>query len=181
MLAPAAAAKSTQVSGVIFTLGSDRVQTVWPNAHITLKSLTTRNEVSTISNDVGTYAFTGLLPGEYEVTVSLGGFETLTKHLTLKGGDAAKLDFPLEGMTCVLVDDVLYTGRTIRAAIEALFDYGRPARVQLAVLADRGHRELPIKADYVGKNVPTSKREVVMVKLEEIDRHDGVSIGEILT
>ena len=95
MLAPAAAAKSTQVSGVIFTLGSDRVQTVWPNAHITLKSLTTRNEVSTISNDVGTYAFTGLLPGEYEVTVSLGGFETLTKHLTLKGGDAAKLDFPL--------------------------------------------------------------------------------------
>ena len=79
----------------IFTLGSDRVQTVWPNAHITLRSLTTRNEVSTVS-DVGTYAFTGLLPGEYEVTVSLGGFETLTEHLTLKGGDvAARLDFPL--------------------------------------------------------------------------------------
>ena len=95
MLAPPAAAKSTQVSGVIFTLGSDRVQTVWPTARITLRSLTTQSEVSTVSNDVGTYAFTGLLPGEYEVTVSLGGFETLTKRLTLKGGDAATLDFPL--------------------------------------------------------------------------------------
>ena len=69
-----------------------------------------------------------------------------------------QLDFPLEGMTCVLVDDVLYTGRTIRAAVEALFDYGRPARVQLAVLADRGHRELPIRPDYVGKNLPDLTR-----------------------
>jgi len=95
LLAPAAAAKSTQVSGVIFTIGSDRVQTVWPNARITLRSLTTQSDVSTVSNDVGAYAFTGLLPGEYEVTVSLGGFETRTKRLTLKGGDAAKLDFLL--------------------------------------------------------------------------------------
>src|SRR4051795_13658158 len=68
---------------------------------------------------------------------------------------ATRLDFELAGRTVVLVDDVLYTGRTIRAAIEALFDYGRPARVQLAVLADRGHRELPIRPDYVGKNLPT--------------------------
>src|SRR5207237_9393329 len=67
----------------------------------------------------------------------------------------SKLDFALDGMTCVLVDDVLYTGRTIRAAVEALFDYGRPARVQLAVLADRGHRELPIRPDYVGKEFHT--------------------------
>jgi len=95
MLAPVAVAKSTQVSGVIFTLGSDGVQTVWPNARITLRSLTAQSEVSTVSNNVGTYAFTGLLPGGYEVTVSLGGFETLTKRLTLKGGDAAKLDFRL--------------------------------------------------------------------------------------
>src|ERR671938_1789813 len=72
---------------------------------------------------------------------------------------STKLDFPLEGKTVVLVDDVLYTGRTIRAAIDALFDYGRPARVQLAVLADRGHRELPIRPDYVGKNLPTSRDE----------------------
>ncbi len=87
---------------------------------------------------------------------------------------STSLDFPLEGMTCVLVDDVLYTGRTIRAAVEALFDYGRPARVQLAVLADRGHRELPIRADYVGKNFPTSRDERIQVLLVEVDEVDQV-------
>jgi pyrimidine operon attenuation protein / uracil phosphoribosyltransferase len=84
------------------------------------------------------------------------------------------VDFPLEGMTCVLVDDVLYTGRTIRAAIEALFDYGRPERVQLAVLADRGHRELPIRPDYVGKNLPTARDERIQVELVEVDEIDRV-------
>jgi pyrimidine operon attenuation protein/uracil phosphoribosyltransferase len=87
---------------------------------------------------------------------------------------ATKLDFPLEGRTCVLVDDVLYTGRTIRAAIEALFDYGRPDRVQLAVVADRGHRELPIRPDYVGKNLPTSRGERIQVQLVEVDEVDRV-------
>jgi pyrimidine operon attenuation protein / uracil phosphoribosyltransferase len=87
---------------------------------------------------------------------------------------ATRLDFPLEGMTCVLVDDVLYTGRTIRAAVEALFDYGRPARVQLACLADRGHRELPIRPDYVGKNLPTARDERIQVQLVEIDEVDQV-------
>ena len=87
---------------------------------------------------------------------------------------ATKLDFPLEGRTCVLVDDVLYTGRTIRAAVEALFDYGRPARVQLAVLADRGHRELPIRPDYVGKNLPTARDERIQVELVEVDEVDRV-------
>jgi pyrimidine operon attenuation protein/uracil phosphoribosyltransferase len=86
----------------------------------------------------------------------------------------SKLDFALDGMTCVLVDDVLYTGRTIRAAVEALFDYGRPARVQLAVLADRGHRELPIRPDYVGKNLPTSRGERIQVQLVEVDEVDRV-------
>jgi len=85
-----------------------------------------------------------------------------------------QLDFALEGMTCVLVDDVLYTGRTIRAAIDALFDYGRPDKVQLAVLADRGHRELPIRPDYVGKNLPTAHGEHVQVQLLEIDEVDRV-------
>jgi pyrimidine operon attenuation protein/uracil phosphoribosyltransferase len=85
-----------------------------------------------------------------------------------------KLDFPLEGKTIVLVDDVLYTGRTIRAAIDGLFDYGRPARVQLAVLADRGHRELPIRPDYVGKNLPTARGERVQVQLVEVDEIDRV-------
>ena len=85
-----------------------------------------------------------------------------------------KLDFELEGRTVILVDDVLYTGRTIRAAIDALFEYGRPARVQLAVLADRGHRELPIRPDYVGKNLPTTKGERVQVELVEVDEVDRV-------
>src|SRR5436190_16762306 len=87
---------------------------------------------------------------------------------------ATRLDFPLEGRTCILVDDVLYTGRTIRAAIEALFDYGRPDRVQLAVVADRGHRELPIRPDYVGKNLPTARGERVQVQLVEVDEVDRV-------
>ena len=85
-----------------------------------------------------------------------------------------RLDFPIEGRTCILVDDVLYTGRTIRAAIEALFDYGRPDRVQLAVVADRGHRELPIRPDYVGKNLPTARNERVQVQLVEVDEIDRV-------
>jgi pyrimidine operon attenuation protein/uracil phosphoribosyltransferase len=88
------------------------------------------------------------------------------------------IDFDLSGRTVVLVDDVLFTGRTTRAAIEALFDYGRPERVQLAVLCDRGHRELPFRPDYVGKNLPTSRDERVNVRLEEIDGIDQVTISE---
>jgi pyrimidine operon attenuation protein/uracil phosphoribosyltransferase len=87
---------------------------------------------------------------------------------------STRLDFPLEGMTCVLVDDVLSTGRTIRAAIETIFEYGRPARVQLACLVDRGHRELPIRPDYVGKNLPTSRDERIQVQLVEVDEVDRV-------
>src|SRR5438874_4935205 len=85
-----------------------------------------------------------------------------------------KLDFELEGRTVILVDDVLYTGRTIRAAIDALFEYGRPERIQLAVLADRGHRELPIRPDYVGKNLPTTHGDRVQVELVEVDEVDRV-------
>jgi len=85
-----------------------------------------------------------------------------------------KLEFELEGRTVILVDDVLYTGRTIRAAIDALFEFGRPERVQLAVLADRGHRELPIRPDYVGKNLPTAQGERIQVELVEVDEVDRV-------
>jgi pyrimidine operon attenuation protein / uracil phosphoribosyltransferase len=85
-----------------------------------------------------------------------------------------RLDFDLEGRTVVLVDDVLSTGRTIRAAIDALFEYGRPERVQLAVLADRGHRELPIRPDYVGKNLPTARDDRIQVELVEVDEVDRV-------
>jgi pyrimidine operon attenuation protein/uracil phosphoribosyltransferase len=91
---------------------------------------------------------------------------------------ASHIDFDLTGRTVVLVDDVLFTGRTVRAAIDALFDYGRPQRVQLAVLCDRGHRELPIRPDYVGKNLPTARGERVNVRLEETDEVDEVTISE---
>jgi len=93
---------------------------------------------------------------------------------------ASHVDFDLRERTIVIVDDVLYTGRTVRAAIEALFDYGRPERVQLAVLADRGHRELPIRPDYVGKNLPTSRAERVNVRVAEIDGADRVEIAPAL-
>jgi pyrimidine operon attenuation protein / uracil phosphoribosyltransferase len=92
---------------------------------------------------------------------------------------ATSIPFSLEGLTVVLVDDVLYTGRTIRAAIDALLDFGRPARVRLAVLVDRGHRELPIRPDYVGKNLPTARSERIQVELVEVDEVDAVLlVGE---
>jgi len=120
------------------------------------------------------------------VEVALGTLDITfyRDDLVARGGDAplhpqpvvkaTTLDFPLEGVTCILVDDVLYTGRTIRAAIEALFDYGRPERVQLACLVDRGHRELPIRPDYVGKNLPSARDERVQVQLVEVDEVDAV-------
>lgn len=89
-----------------------------------------------------------------------------------------KIDFPMDGRTVILVDDVIYTGRTIRAAMDALLSLGRPAKIQLAVLIDRGHRELPIRGDYVGKNVPTSRRERITVRVAEYDGETGVYVCE---
>lgn len=91
---------------------------------------------------------------------------------------ATEIDFDISGKKIILVDDVLYTGRTIRCALDALIDFGRPGQIQLAVLIDRGHRELPIRADYVGKNVPTASGEVIEVKLSEIDGKEEVVICE---
>jgi len=89
---------------------------------------------------------------------------------------STEIPFDIDNRVILLVDDVLYTGRTIRAALDALIDFGRPRAIQLVVLIDRGHRELPIKADYVGKNVPTSRRESIQVRLQEVDGHDEVVI-----
>ena len=101
--------------------------------------------------------------------------------LTIRPGapivHSSHLEFPIEGLTVVIVDDVLYTGRTVRSAIDAIFDYGRPAKVQLAVLVDRGHRELPIRPDYVGKNIPTSQNQRVYVHVDEVDGRDEVTIA----
>jgi pyrimidine operon attenuation protein/uracil phosphoribosyltransferase len=88
----------------------------------------------------------------------------------------SNLPLPLEGRTVIIVDDVLFTGRTVRAAMDAIGSFGRPARIQLAVLIDRGHRELPIRADYVGKNLPTAPVQDVQVRLEQTDREEGASI-----
>jgi pyrimidine operon attenuation protein/uracil phosphoribosyltransferase len=91
-----------------------------------------------------------------------------------------EIPFDIDGKVVVLIDDVLYTGRTVRAALDELVDFGRPQAIRLAVLVDRGHRELPIRADFVGKNVPTSRREAVQVKLSEEDGIDSVVIEEVL-
>jgi pyrimidine operon attenuation protein/uracil phosphoribosyltransferase len=102
-------------------------------------------------------------------------------QLVAKQPVVGKTEVPgdIEGKVVVLVDDVLFTGRTIRAALGAIMDFGRPRAVQLAVLIDRGHRELPIRADFVGKNVPTSAREAILVKVREEDGEDAVSVQEI--
>lgn len=92
--------------------------------------------------------------------------------------NARQIDFPVTGLDIVLMDDVLYTGRTVRSALDALFDHGRPARVQLLVLIDRGHRELPIEARYIGRTVPTSQREIIEVKFQEIDGQERVMLVE---
>ncbi|HTN23963.1 MAG TPA: bifunctional pyr operon transcriptional regulator/uracil phosphoribosyltransferase PyrR [Solirubrobacteraceae bacterium] len=122
-----------------------------------------------------------LLEELHGVTVPLGDIDIsfYRDDVTMRAGSpvvhATHLDFNVDGLTVVIVDDVLFTGRTVRAAIEALFDYGRPARVQLAVLVDRGHRELPLRPDYVGKNLQTARADRVYVAVEEIDGEDRVT------
>ncbi len=111
--------------------------------------------------------------GILDITLYRDDLSTISHQPVIKG---STLDFEIEDAIVILVDDVLYTGRTVRAAIDALLDFGRPKHIQLAVLIDRGHRELPIKADYVGKNVPTSNEEIIKVSFEETDAEDSVKI-----
>jgi len=111
--------------------------------------------------------------GILDITLYRDDLTTVGPHAVLK---ETKIHFPIDGRTIVLVDDVLFTGRTIRGALDGLMDFGRPRSIQLAVLVDRGHRELPIRADYVGKNVPTSLDEMVEVHLQEEDGRDQVMI-----
>jgi pyrimidine operon attenuation protein / uracil phosphoribosyltransferase len=112
----------------------------------------------------------------YRDDVSVRGMQGIIPKTPNPVVKDTELPFDIDGATIVLVDDVLFTGRTIRAAIDALFDYGRPARIQLAVLIDRGHRELPIRPDYVGKNLPTAHLERIEVRLTEVDTADEVVI-----
>jgi len=104
--------------------------------------------------------------------------DDLTSNVEIAQVNSTLVDFPITNKIVVLVDDVLYTGRTVRAALDALIDLGRPLSIQLAVLVDRGHRELPIRADYVGKNVPTSRSEIIAVQVQEFDDCEQVVILE---
>ncbi|HHW30507.1 MAG TPA: bifunctional pyr operon transcriptional regulator/uracil phosphoribosyltransferase PyrR [Clostridiaceae bacterium] len=114
--------------------------------------------------------------GILDITFYRDDLSMLAEHPVING---TEINFPVTGKRVVLVDDVIYTGRTARAAIDAVMDLGRPSAIQLAILIDRGHRELPIRADYVGKNVPTSKFEMINVKVTEIDGINSVTISDI--
>ncbi len=124
------------------------------------------------------HEFEGTSPaqGSLDITLYRDDLSTVA-HQPVVGATDIPVD--INGKVVVLVDDVLYTGRTVRAAMDALIDFGRPRAIQLAVVIDRGHRELPIRADFVGKNVPTSRKEVIGVKLQEIDGVDSVVIKEL--
>ena len=113
--------------------------------------------------------------GEIDITLYRDDLKKIDVDPVINGSN---VQFSIDDKIVILVDDVLYTGRTVRSALDAIIDIGRPKAIQLAVLVDRGHRELPIRADYVGKNVPTSKGEIISVKLSEIDGEDSVTINE---
>ena len=113
--------------------------------------------------------------GEVDITLYRDDLKKIDVDPVINGSN---VQFSIDDKIVILVDDVLYTGRTVRSALDAIIDIGRPKAIQLAVLVDRGHRELPIRADYVGKNVPTSKGEIISVKLSEIDGGDSVTINE---
>ena len=113
--------------------------------------------------------------GEVDITLYRDDLKKIDVDPVINGSN---IDFDINDKVVILVDDVLYTGRTVRAALDAIMDIGRPKSIQLAVLVDRGHRELPVRADYVGKNVPTSRHEIISVMLSETDEQDSVTIKE---
>lgn len=129
-----------------------------------------------IAKEIESIEHTKLEVGSLDITLYRDDLSSLAYNPVIRG---TEIDFDISGKTIVLVDDVLFTGRTIRCALDALIDMGRPKSIQLAVMIDRGHKELPIKADYVGKNVPTATSESVEVTLQEIDGVDEVSLGDI--
>ncbi|MBC6003981.1 MAG: bifunctional pyr operon transcriptional regulator/uracil phosphoribosyltransferase PyrR [Paeniclostridium sordellii] len=113
--------------------------------------------------------------GEVDITLYRDDLKKIDVDPVINGSN---IDFDINDKVVILVDDVLYTGRTVRSALDAIMDIGRPKSIQLAVLVDRGHRELPVRADYVGKNVPTSRHEIISVMLSETDEQDSVTIKE---
>lgn len=128
---------------------------------------------SRICNKIDQIEGTKVNTGDIDITLYRDDLKKISVEPVIKG---SYIDFDIDDKIVILVDDVLYTGRTVRAALDAIMDMGRPKAIQLAVLVDRGHRELPIRADYVGKNVPTSRSEIISVKLLEVDGEDSVTI-----
>ena len=129
-----------------------------------------------LANNIKKYEGVEVPVGILDITLYRDDFSTLAEHPVINSTD---IPFDINGKIVVMVDDVLYTGRTARAAMDALIDLGRPKAIQFAVLVDRGHRELPIRADYVGKNLPTSRSEIVNVQVMEVDKVNKVTIAEI--
>ena len=129
-----------------------------------------------IASKITEFEGTEVAVGKLDITLYRDDLTEIALQPVVK---RTEVPFDIHGMRIVLVDDVLYTGRTARAALDALIDMGRPGVIQYAVLVDRGHRELPIRADYVGKNIPTSAAEVIKVKLESIDAEEGVELWEL--
>lgn len=128
-----------------------------------------------IAENIRKFEGTDVQVGTVDISLYRDDLENLNDKATINDKN---LGVEVKGKKVILIDDVLYTGRTVRAAIDAIMDQGRPSIIQLAVLIDRGHRELPIRADYVGKNIPTSREEIVCVSIEEIDEEDSVKIYE---
>lgn len=128
-----------------------------------------------IAENIRKFEGTDVPVGTVDISLYRDDLENLSDKATINDKN---LGVEVKGKKVILIDDVLYTGRTVRAAIDAIMDQGRPSIIQLGVLIDRGHRELPIRADYVGKNIPTSKEEIVCVSIEEIDEEDSVKIYE---
>jgi pyrimidine operon attenuation protein/uracil phosphoribosyltransferase len=129
-----------------------------------------------IKSEIEDKEHTKILSGDIDITLYRDDIFRIGYHPKI---ETTEIPVNLNDKNVVLIDDVLFTGRTVRAAIDALFDFGRPTRIQLAVMVDRGHRELPIQADYTGKSVPTSRKEIVAVTFREIDGNDGVIIRDI--
>jgi pyrimidine operon attenuation protein / uracil phosphoribosyltransferase len=129
----------------------------------------------TIAANIKKFADTEVLTGQIDISLYRDDLTTVNDNAVLNQTD---FGFPIQGKDIILVDDVIFTGRTIRAAIEGIFSKGRPNRIMLAVLVDRGHRELPIRGDFIGKNIPTSKKELIAVNLKSIDGKTNVELWD---
>jgi pyrimidine operon attenuation protein/uracil phosphoribosyltransferase len=166
---------SPEIKRTLYRLAHEILERTPENENIVLLGIQTRGAylAKRIKKIIKEIDKTDLPLGVLDITLYRDDLTTIGPSPLVK---ETKIDFDIDGKVVILIDDVLYTGRTIRAALDEIMDFGRPKRVELLVLVDRGHRELPIRSDFVGKNIPTSKDEFVEVKLKEIDEKDEVMV-----